>query len=213
MRIWWKATWSLIAGALLIVLGFSARNLLGCAALFGLGLLAYWAYNVSRLMGHRSMTRWAARNGWTRIDVDYREWAWTGLHVTGSSQVSFALQGVVDGLPVTTGEVEWDGGAFSGASLAGTGTGVFVIVRLPHRQPPMAMRLPFVTVGDSPRLENPQLRRAFLTGEIPAFTVRGDELFTIDANINATEPEAVQLAVNRALEIVRILDLGPDKPR
>jgi hypothetical protein len=103
--------------------------------------------------------------------------------------------------------------ALSGAVPTWEGQGVFVVVRLPKPVPGMAMRLPNHIVGASPLLDRPELRGAFESGEIPPWTVRADEFFIFEPHDSWTTvaviTQAVERAVDRALSLVRLLDLAP----
>lgn len=155
------------------------------------------------------LRRWARENGWSPAVRESLQWPWQGLVLRGQLRIKRPWVRDVDGIPVTFGEIRWSGGALSGAVPMRAGDGVFVVVRLPLPSPGMAMRMPYQFVGDSHRLERRELRRAFLDGDIPAWTVRGDELFTVEP-IPSPTPEAIDRAVQRALLVVRLLDLGAD---
>lgn len=156
------------------------------------------------------MTSWSADVGWSAVGRTGRNWPWQGLLLEGEALVERAWTGERDGFPVTVGQVRWSGCAFAGAVLTGRGKGVFVVVRLPLPVPGMAMRFPYRFIGDSHRLESPALGEAFGKGEIPPWTVSGDQLFTVEERLGWTTPEAMELAIGRALRVVQLLDLGPD---
>ncbi|GAB2617110.1 hypothetical protein Aab01nite_30250 [Paractinoplanes abujensis] len=211
-RAWWIAGLWALPTVFCVVSAFRFREFAGCGVLLALGLgLTTWV-TAGRALTLRSLVGWAAAGGWTPIDPGEREWPWSDLHLKGSSRVRFAFTGTVDGLPITFGQVQWKGGAFGNATLNPDGRGLFVVVRLPLQEPPMAVRLPYVFVGDSPRLERPLLRQSFLSGEIPPFTVREHELFTVEPRDSWPDAAAAEQVVRRALLIVELLDVGPDAP-
>ncbi|MCY1145329.1 hypothetical protein OWR29_45635 [Actinoplanes sp. Pm04-4] len=208
VRHWLKAGWSGAAVVLLVAVGYRYF----CTVALALVLAAYCAHKVRRAMSLRAMARWAAAMGCFPVEPATIEWPWQNLHLQGSSKVTYAWTGDIEGLPVTFGEVRWSGNAFGGAVLDRDGKGTFVVVGLPCEQPPMAIRLPYTVIGDSPRLEQPALRHAFSIMEIPPFTVRDTELFTVEPREHALNPGAAYRAVRRALLVVRLLDIGPDRP-
>ncbi len=202
-----------IAGLVLLFLliGFGVLGtwypmpgLVGALAVLLVPLAALPVSLVRRSFG---LGRWTSQNGWRAVARDSRPWPWEGLALSGRAEVGRAWSRSVEGFPVTVGEVRWSGGAFAGAVRERESRGLFVVVELPGPQPGMAMRLPQVVVGDSPMLASPELGAAFLTGEIPPWTVRDDELFTVE--IVAVDPAHVTHAVSRALRAVRLLGLAP----
>ncbi|MBM2621564.1 hypothetical protein JIG36_39270 [Actinoplanes sp. LDG1-06] len=211
-RAWLIAlTWA-VPTVLLVAVGVAERGFAGCSVVFGLILGWTTAIAVNRALHLRALVRWAAAGHWVPVDPRSRQWPWHDLHLKGSSRVRFAWSGELHGMLITFGQVRWKGGAFGAASSSFEGNGVFVVVRLPLEEPPMAMRLPMVVVGDSPRLEQPLLRQSFLAGEIPPFTVRGHELFTLEPRDSWPDIDSVKQAVRRALRVVHLLDVGPDTP-
>ncbi|MBL7254348.1 hypothetical protein [Paractinoplanes lichenicola] len=211
-RAWWIAgAWALPTVFAVFVM-FRFRAFAGCGVLLALGLGMTAAIAVGRARTLRSLVLWAAASGWTAIDPRECPWPWSDLHLKGSSRVRFAYAGTVGGLPIVFGQVRWKGGAFGNAASSPDGSGLFVVVRLPLHEPPMAVRLPYVFVGDSPRLDRPLLRQSFLADEIPPFTVRDNELFTIEPRDSWPDAATAEEAVRRALLIVELLDVGPDTP-
>jgi hypothetical protein len=178
-----------------------------------LGFFAYSISAVFRAVSLRAMSRWAIAMGCFPVDPATLDWPWQNLQLQGNSKVRYAWSGDIEGLPVTFGEMQWSGGALSGAVLDRDGKGVFVVVGLSQTQPPMAARLPYKFIGDSPRLEQPAVRHAFRIMEIPPFTVRNTELFTVEARDQALDPGAAYRAIRRALLVVQLLDIGPDRPQ
>ncbi|WP_250007072.1 hypothetical protein [Actinoplanes sp. M2I2] len=165
-------------------------------------------YLLARSRDRRRLRRWAAHREWSPIDPDDRQWPWPAQR--GQVKVRQAWQRVTDGLPVTFAEVRWKGGAFAGMVLQPKGSGAVVVVRLPQPGPAMALHHAFQPVGDSPRLEQPALLEAYLAGDIPTWTVRGDELYTVEARDAWVSPELADQVVRGALRAVHLLDLGPD---
>ncbi|MBU2666479.1 hypothetical protein KOI35_23515 [Actinoplanes bogorensis] len=147
--------------------------------------------------------RWARANGWTAVAASSRPWPWDGLALSGRVEPGRAWKRP----GVTFGEVRWSGGALTGAVAGRDGHGLFVVLNLPEPHPGMAMRLPDIVVGDAPELARPGLREAFRAGEIPPWTLRADELFTVEAG--AVRPATVERAVVRARSVARHLDLLP----
>ncbi|WP_250007070.1 hypothetical protein [Actinoplanes sp. M2I2] len=203
---WLHASWSAPVAALL----FLTRS--PCLIALGLIVVAFCAYSVFSALTRRAMSRWATAMGCSAVDPTSHEWPWQSLHLRGTSRVVQAWSGDIEGLPVTFGEVTWSDGAFGGAVVDRFGRGTFVVVGLAQTQPPMAARLPYTFIGDSPRLEQPALRHAFRIMEIPPFTVRDTVLFTVEPRQSGFEPGEVYRAVRRALHVVRLLDVGPDRP-
>ena len=197
---------ALVALVAVIVLGEGHPGMVWPAV----AVLVVGRYRVRRWRARRRLARWAEEHGWVVIDPAGREWPWRGLLVSGRATVHRAWIRECDGMPVTVGEVAWTGAAFGGAVLSPADRGLFVVVRLPVGVPPMAMRLPYQFIGDSPRLTVPALRRAFLDDDVPPWTVPGEVLFTVEQHAEPTTPEAVDRVVTRALRVVRLLDLGPD---
>jgi hypothetical protein len=162
----------------------------------------------------RRVVRWAGAGGWVRAEREGLRWPWEGLLLRGTVSYGAAWVREIDGLPVTWGGIKWTEGALSGAVPTREGQGVLVVVRLPKPVPGMAMRLPNHIVGASPLLDRPELRGAFESGEIPPWTVRVDELFIFEPHDSwttvAVKTQAVARAVDRALSLVRLLDLAAD---
>ncbi|WP_250033394.1 hypothetical protein [Paractinoplanes maris] len=206
LKCWLHAGWSALAAALL----FLTRS--PCLIALGLMFVAFCAYSVFSGLSLRAMSRWATAMGCSPVDPKAHEWPWENLHLQGGSRVTQAWSGDIEGLAVTFGEIRWWGGAFAGAVVDRDNRGTFVVVGLPQTQPPMATRLPYSFIGDSPRLEHAALRDAFRIMEIPPFTVRDTVLFTVEPRQSAFEPGEVYRAVRRALLVVRLLDVGPDRP-
>jgi hypothetical protein len=214
VRAWVSAGWTGVVAALLAVGSLSLLDpVAGCTVALALGFLAYSIRSVFRARSLRAMSRWATAMGCFPVGPAALAWPWQNLQLQGSSRVRYAWSGDIEGLPVTFGEVQWSGGAFSGAVVDRDGKGSFVVVGLPQTQPPMAARLPYKFIGDSPRLEQPALRHAFRIMEIPPFTVRDTELFTVEARDEALDPGSAYRAIRRALLVVRLLDVGPDRPQ
>jgi hypothetical protein len=204
---WWSLWLALLALALLTVKALSKRDDWSGAILFGVVIVAtVGGYFAGRRLFRNRLRRWALLGDWTPVE---RPWPWEPPP-RGVIKVRRAWERRIDGLPVTFGELRWKGNAFAGMVLLHGGSGAFVIVRLPLPSPPMALRHAFEPVGGSPRLDQPALREAYLAGDIPTWTVRDDELYTIEARDAWFDPAMADEAVRRALHIVRLLDLGPD---
>ena len=200
----WAA--ALVALVGLIVLGEGHPGMVWLVV----AVLVVGHYRVRCRRARRRLARWAEEQGWVVLDPAGREWPWRGLLVGGRATVHRVWIRECDGMPVIVGEIAWSGAAFGGAVLSAADRGLFVVVRLPVGVPPMAMRMPYQFIGDSPRLTVPALRQAFLDGDVPPWTVPGEELFTVEQHAGWTTPEAVDRVVTRALRVVRLLDLGPD---
>ncbi len=209
-RRWWVLWFALIYLSLLLVKALTRRDDWSSAyAAVGLVAVAGGGYLLARLRYRRHLRRWAAHREWTPIDPDGRAWPWPG-QPRGTVKVRRAWQRETGGLLVTFAEVRWRGDAFDGMILQPKGSGALVVVRLPQPEPPMALHHAFEPVGDSPRLEQPALLEAYLAGDIPTWTVRGDELYTVEARDAWVSPELADQVVDGALRVVRLLDLGPD---
>ena len=214
MTVTWRtwrtaAGWAAVAAALLVPAFVLRYPMARCVVAIGLVVLATAVWTVARVLSIRGLRRWT-RTRWTGVDPGSRSWPWDTLVLQGDVRVICAWTGHADGFPVTFGQIGWSGRALAGAVDDNDGQGTFVIVRLPQPEPPMAARMPLRFVGSSPRLEQPALRDAFFSGRIPAFTVRDDELFTVEQGSLTIEAAAAVHAVRRALLVVRLLDLGPD---
>ncbi|MBG0562466.1 hypothetical protein [Actinoplanes aureus] len=185
----WYPGWALLAAASVVLL-------------IGLALLT------RRALLRRRAVAWAGDAGWTAAGESSRPWPWQELRLRGDIRVTRAWTREVDGLPVTTGEIHWTGGALAGLVLARAGRGVFVVVGLPRPVPEMGLRLPYRFVGDWPRQTDPEVRQAFLDGLIAPWTVRGGELFTIEPQGGLfLDPAAFDRTVRRALRTVALLHL------
>lgn len=160
---------------------------------------------VNRERAARELVRHAERGHWDTVDPKSREWPWDGLRLRGTIRVARAWAFTMDGIRVVAGDVRWTGNAFAGATDRSAGRGVFVVLRLPDELPPMAMRLPFQVVGDSPLLQRPALRLAFLGERIPPWTARGHELFTIEPAGGWVTAGRIEECARRALLIVDLL--------
>jgi hypothetical protein len=165
---------------------------------------------VSDRISDRRTRRRLGAEGWQSVPAD-QPWPWLPLiEPPGKATVRVALTRTVDRLPVTVGEIAWDGNALAGAVKGYGGQGVFVVVELPAPTGSMALRRSGRTIGTSHRLDFPAMRAAFEAGEIPPWTAAGDRLFTFTATGDRLRVAAAQEAVRRTLLVVRLLDLGPD---
>jgi hypothetical protein len=199
---WWPFYFLLLFPLFDVLDRFSWRGGAWFVAVVGAATAGFLA--VGGRIRHR-LEQWASAGGWTPVETLKRQWPWPSPHTV----IRRAWHREIDGLPVMFGDIDWRNNALTGAAEQQAGSGTFVVVRLPHTQPSMGVSPSGEVVGDSPRAHQPALREAFRTGEIPAWAVRGDELFTIEPNA-WTEPEDAERAVRRALLVVRMLDLGPD---
>ncbi|WP_091643858.1 hypothetical protein [Micromonospora pallida] len=149
--------------------------------------------------------------GWQPVPAD-QPWPWLPLcERPDQTRVRRAWTRTVDRLPLTVGEITWDGNALSGSVRGWKGRGVFVVVKLPAPTEPMALRRPHRTIGTSHRLDSPAMHAAYEADEIPPWTAQDDHLFTFHAFPGQLRADAVQVAVQRTLLVVRLLDLGPDR--
>ncbi|KUL40445.1 hypothetical protein [Actinoplanes awajinensis] len=156
----------------------------------------------------RRMTRAVEGAGWSPIDPRTRAWPWQGLQ-QGRAVVETAWTRKVDGLPIAAGRVRFSGAAFAGAVRDREGWAIFVVLKLPRPAPSMAWRLPFQYVGDSPRLHRPELRWATLHGEIPPWTVLGDELFIVEPSHRWITPADLAAVLHHTLHVLALLNLDP----
>ncbi|GIM92234.1 hypothetical protein [Paractinoplanes toevensis] len=220
MRAWWELARVVAVIALLVALlaltkgviillgdRFPVPTLIGMIVAF---LTPPAVILINRERARRRMRNWAATGEWTPVAPDARTWPWQDLLRQGRVRVRRAWTREVDGFPVVAGELHWTGNALAGAVTGDKGRGVFVVVRLPLTVPSMALRPPSGFVGDSFRLDRPELRAAYVAGELPAWTARGDELFTVEQRHGWVWPETTEAAIRRALRTVTLLDLGPD---
>lgn len=163
-------------------------------------------------LADRMICAWLTRHrleaeGWQPEATD-RPWPWLPLSERPDRiRVHRAWTRTVDGLPLTIGEISWDDNALSGSVRGWKGRGVFVVVTLPTPAEPMALRIPHRTIGASHRLDSPAMHAAYAAGEIPPWTADGDLLFTFSAMPGQLRADAVQLAVQRTLLVVDLLDL------
>lgn len=155
-----------------------------------------------------ALRRHAREAGWTEVDPASRAWPWTDLCRRGTVTVSRAWSLESGGFPITAGEIAWSDNALSGAVSGIAGKGVFVILHLASPMPSMALRLPFVRVGDSPLLDDPDMHTEFLRGLIPPWTLRGGELFTFHPATDPLTGEQMSDAVQRTLRIAGLLALS-----
>jgi hypothetical protein len=165
-----------------------------------------------RKLRDREALRQLAAEGWEPAATD-QPWPWLELlERPGQTEVHRAWTRTVDGLPLTAGEITWDDNALNGSVQGWTGRGVFVVVELPAPTEPMALRRPHRTIGSSHRLGFPAMLAAYEAGEIPPWTAKDDRLFTFNAIPDQLRAGAIPEAVERTLLVVRLLDLGPDRP-
>lgn len=173
----------------------------------GAGVTMYWA--IRKIRGWHTLRRLRAE-GWQPARAD-QPWPWlTLIERPDHTRVHRAWARIVDGLALTVGEISWDGNALSGSVKGWKGRGVVVVVNLPTPVEPMALRRPHRTIGTSHRLGFPAMHAAYEAGEIPPWTVKDDRLFTFNAMPGQLRADIVQVAVQRTLLVVRLLDLGPD---
>ncbi|WP_433795881.1 hypothetical protein [Actinoplanes sp. CA-252034] len=153
------------------------------------------------------LARHATAAGWERADPGSRTWPWPDPEPDGTIRVRRAWSTTAGGFPVTVGEVRWTGRGFGAATDDAEGRGVVVVIRLASPVPAMAYHVPFERVGDSPVLDDAELRKAFLTRRIPPWTVRDRELFTVEPANEGVTPAVIDAAVQRALRVAALLGL------
>lgn len=181
----------------------------------------------------RDFGRWQVDAGWMLGSVD-RVWPWaTLIRAPDMVTVASAYDGERTGFPATVGEVSWIDNGFGEAVDRWSGHGVFAIVRLPGSPPDLAVRRfrtayrqradedefrrRFRTIAsdtvDFRRLEQEALRNAHVNGEIPPWTLRQGELFTIVPIDGIVTPAAMESALAGALRVVELLGLRSDQRR
>jgi hypothetical protein len=179
----------------------------------------------------RELAAWAGPAGWTSIPVAAdRPWPWTGLQVAPDVAVVLsAYTRRVGAFPVTVGEIRWHNRGLGTTVEPAAGSGLFVLVELPQPLPSMAVRCypalsrrrpgedefrrRFETRGfDSYRLDDPEFRAAHVNGDVPLWTVIGRDLFAFVPLDRPATPAAVDLAMERTLRVVRLMEFGPDGP-
>jgi hypothetical protein len=177
------------------------------------------------------LAEWAGPAGWTAVPVaGDRGWPWTGLQVAPDVAVvlsAYTKRVVV--FPVTVGEIRWHNRGLGTTVERAAGSGLFVLVVLPQPVESMAVRCypdparrragedefrrRFETRGfDSYRLDSSELRAAHVNGDVPLWTVIGRDLFAFVPLSRPPTPDAVDLAVQRTLRVVRLMEFGPDGP-
>jgi hypothetical protein len=183
------------------------------------------------IRARRELAEWARPAGWTAVPVaGDRGWPWTGLQVAPDVAVVLsAYTKRIVAFPVTVGEIRWHNRGLGTTVEDAAGSGLFVLVELPQAlesmavrcYPDLARRRPgedefrrrFELRGfDSYRLDNPELRAAHLNGDVPLWTVIGRDLFAFVPLDGPATPDAVDLAVERTLRVVRLMEFGPDGP-
>ncbi|MDR6320798.1 hypothetical protein J3R03_004994 [Actinoplanes couchii] len=137
--------------------------------------------------------------GWRAVDPGDREWPRTGLRRNGTIRVGKAWAFEAGGFPVIAEEISWTGNALSGATEETDGTGSFVVIRLPVDAPSMAFRLTYRLLGEVPPGIGSAVRRAFAAERIPAWTVTGPHLFTVESHSDWAGPDRLDVCVRRAL--------------
>ncbi|GAA1618034.1 hypothetical protein [Actinoplanes couchii] len=184
-------------------------------ALFGVPLTGFLLFRLLRRLARRwAFRRFADGSGWQRVDPGCRDWPWAGPGLHRDDPARFRVRGRVlvrsawtfrsGDRQVTVGEVTGFGGILRGTLEHDFGQIVFVLVTLPAPLGSMAMRKPFEFIGDRHGYTS-TLNVAFLNGEIPPWTVRGDELFTFQRLRSGTDPSGIPAAVQRALRVAELL--------
>ncbi|GAA4587697.1 hypothetical protein BJY16_008309 [Actinoplanes octamycinicus] len=168
--------------------------------------------SLARRRRRRRMVREVQAAGWDPIDAQGRQWPWDGQLRQGAVTVETVWTREVAGFPVIVGRVRWTGNAFAGLVREREAHGLVVVVRLPQPEPAMALRSMYRFVGDSPRLDRPELRWAALRDELPTWTVVGDELFTVETHQDWITPEATDRSVHRALHVLNLLGIASHLP-
>jgi hypothetical protein len=141
-----------------------------------------------------------------------------------------AFDGELAGLPVTIGELSWIDNGLGGAVDRWSGRGIFTVVRIPESPPDFAVRRyrtahrqrvgedefrrRFRTIPDDTvnalRLDQETLRKAHVNGEIPPWTLREGELFTIVSIGKMATPAAMESAASHTLRVVELIGLQSD---
>jgi hypothetical protein len=136
-----------------------------------------------------------------------------------------ARERLVEGFPVTAGEIVWTRNGLGAAVTRYSGRGVYILVQLPQQLRSMsvrayrkrrngrredAFRRRFSSRGvDRHRLADPEFRDAHVRGDVPSWTVIERELWAVVALDKPVTPPAIDSAVQRTLRVVRLLGLGP----
>jgi hypothetical protein len=166
----------------------------------------YAVHRAARTIRGWQTVRWLAAEGWQPASAD-QPWPWLPLIERGQTEVHRTWTRTLDSLPLTVGEITWDGNALNGSVSAWKGRGVFVVVTLPTPTEPMALRRPHRTIGTSDRLNLPAMHAAYEAGEIPPWTAMDDRLFTFTAIPGQLRAEQVRVAAQQTLHVVRLMDL------
>ena len=192
------------------------------------GIISVTAFGRAYLQGRRrqratdELRHWERTAGW---EPAAWRWPWQSLvRWPDTVTVLRAYAKRVDGFPVRTGLLEFDDNGLGTTVDRRSGRAAFAIVALPRPVPSMGVRvyrLPgrlrdgedeflhrFQPIGpDTERLGDPQLRAAHLRGDIPPWTVIGDELFAFVPLDAPLRPDDLEETVRKAIRVVRLLGL------
>jgi hypothetical protein len=219
----------LLAFVVLRVAVFALNDVFGgIGFLVVIGLIGVAAFGRAHRQGRRKqraadeLRHWERTAGW---EPAAWRWPWQSLvRWPETVTVLRAYAKRVDGFPVRTGLLEFDDNGLGTTVDRRSGRAAFAIVALPRPVPSMGVRihrLPgrlrdgedeflhrFQAVGpDTERLGDPQLRAAHLRGEIPPWTVNGDELFAFVPLDAPLRPHDLEETVRKAIRVVRLLGL------
>ncbi|MEO3747449.1 hypothetical protein [Plantactinospora sp. B5E13] len=119
----------------------------------------YAARRVVHTIRARRTARRLGIEGWRPAPID-QPWPWLPLSERPDQiRVHRAWARTVDRLPLTVGEITWNGNALHGSVPDWQGRGVFVVVQLPVPVEPMALRRPHRMIGTARRLDAPGVAR------------------------------------------------------
>ncbi|MEU8610290.1 hypothetical protein AB0C29_20095 [Actinoplanes sp. NPDC048791] len=201
----------------------------GIGFLVVIGVISVTAIGRASLQGRRrqraadELRHWERTAGWE--PAPWR-WPWQSLvRWPETVTVLRAYAKRVDGFAVRTGLLEFDDNGLGTTVDRRSGRAAFAIVALPRPVPSMGVRvhrLPgrlrdgedeflhrFQPVGaDTERLGDPLLRAAHLRGDIPPWTVIGEELFAFVPLDAPLRPDDLEKAVGKAIRVVRLLGLA-----
>ncbi|BCY09546.1 hypothetical protein L3i22_046340 [Actinoplanes sp. L3-i22] len=174
----------------------------------------------------RELDSYLEREDWSPV-TGPTSWPWTAPE--GTVTVDRAYGGRFS---MVFGEISWSRDALGGSTDNSTGRGVFWVVTLPRPVPDAAVqrrrgvprrragedefRRRFRCIIDEPwiadRLAGPAVREAYVSGRIPPWTVRGDQLYVVIRTKRQLDPALVATLVDQAQTLSRLLTApaGPD---
>jgi hypothetical protein len=200
--------------------GIGLLVVIGAISVAGFGR-AYWQSR-RKQRAEGELRHWERTAGW---EPAAWRWPWQSLvRWPDTVTVLRAYAKRVDGFPVRAGLLEFDDNGLGTTVDRRSGRAAFAIVTLPRPAPSMGVRVHrgpgrlragedeflhrFQPVGtDTARLSNPRLRAAQLSGDIPPWTVIGDELFLFVPLSGPLRPRDLADAVRRAILVVHLLEL------